>query len=78
MPTLTAAPFPEGCTLPPEQCATVTQLQAGAAHYEATRDEAAPTSAALAVVLVLGALFLLLSNVSGRKGRARRTERVTP
>lgn len=71
--TFTAAPFPEGCTLPPDQCTTVQELEAGATWYETHQDETAPTSAALAVVLALAAIFLLLSNVTGRNGRRRRT-----
>lgn len=69
MRTTTAAPFPEGCQLPPEQCDQVAQVAAGARHYEATANEVAPTSALAAVVLALAGCFLVLSLMTERNRR---------
>jgi hypothetical protein len=64
-----AAPFPEGCTLTPPECEAVAIVEAGARHYEATKNEPAPTSALLAVVVALAGCFVVMSIFTGRTSR---------
>lgn len=70
----TAAPFPEGCTLPPEQCEAAAIVEAGARRFDAEQQAAAqvetsPAAGVLAVVLALVGLFALLSSMTDRAPR---------